>query len=221
MTPLAGRLRQVLVELTWHRRLLAAGLAAAAVATGLGAVRPAPAPTTTVLVSARDLPGGAPLTAEDLRRAELPVAVVPQGALRPGEEPVGRLLTGPVRRGEPLTDVRVLGPGLLAALARTDGEPVVAATVRLDDDGAAALLRPGDRVDVLAASTAATDPTAPDGSVPGARVLARDVQVLVVPAGTGAAGSVVVVATDPGTAAALAAAAVTDRLSTVVRRGQQ
>jgi Flp pilus assembly protein CpaB len=62
---------------------------------------------------------------------------------------LGRLVAGPVRRGEPLTDVRLLGPSLLAAVAR--GPDVVAVPVRFADAGAAALLRPGDRVDVLAA----------------------------------------------------------------------
>jgi len=44
----------------------------------------------------------------------LPRALVPAGALLLDEAALGRLVAGPVRRGEPLTDVRLLGAGLLA-----------------------------------------------------------------------------------------------------------
>lgn len=216
MTALPPALARLVVALGWHRRWLAAGLAAAAVAVGIGAARPAPAETTTVLVSARDLAGGTALTAADLRTVTMPVAVVPAGVLRPGQEPLGRLLVGPVRAGEALTDVRVLGPGLLAALP---GNGLVAATVRLDDEGAAALLRTGDKVDVLAASS---QDSPGEGRTPRstATVVATDVTVLAVPrdAEGSTDGGLVVIATDPPTASRLAAAAVTDRLSAVVRR---
>jgi hypothetical protein len=144
-----------------HRRAAVAALVGLAVLFGLSAVSPAAPPTVPVLVAAHDLVAGATLSLADLRSASLPPAAVPGGALRPGADVLGRLVAGPVRRGEPLTDVRLLGPSLLAALARGPG--VVAVPVRFADSGAAALLRAGDHVDVLAA---ATDAFVPDLAVP-------------------------------------------------------
>jgi Flp pilus assembly protein CpaB len=130
-----------------RRRPLAALLAGLAVLVALSAVRPAAAPTVTVLAAARDLTAGAPLAVADLRPLALPAAAVPAGALRPGAAVLGRLVAGPVRAGEPLTDVRLLGPALLAAF----GRGLVAVPVRFADAGAVALLHAGDRIDVLTA----------------------------------------------------------------------
>ena len=67
-----------------------------------------------VLTAARDLDGGV-LAPGDLTAIDLPAPAVPDGALPSGARVAGRVLASPVRRGEPLTDVRLLGPGLLAA----------------------------------------------------------------------------------------------------------
>jgi len=71
------------------------------------------------------------------------------------------------------------------------------------------LIRPGDRVDVLAATTS--------GPSTAASVVANAVQVLAVPAGGEADGALVVLATTPAVAARLAAAAVSSRLSVSVQ----
>ncbi|RIQ22326.1 RcpC/CpaB family pilus assembly protein, partial [Jiangella rhizosphaerae] len=105
--------------------------------------------------------------------------------------------------GEPITDRRLLGPGLLDGW----GADVVAAPVRVADTGAAGYLRPGDRIDLLA--------TALDGAAH-TDVVAADVPVLAVPAAgeaTLAEGALLLVAATPDQAAGLAAAAVTSRLS--------
>ena len=73
------------------------------------------------------------------------------------------MLAAPIGRGEVVTDVRLVGPGL--ALAQP-GETIV--PVRLPDAGMAALLRAGDEVDLLA-----TDPGTGE-----AALVARDVTVL-------------------------------------------
>jgi len=121
------------------------------------------------------------------------------------------VLAGPVRRGEPLTDVRLVGPSLLASVPGA-----VAVPVRLADSGAAALLRQGDRIDVLA-SPGSTAPGAPQPAGV-ARVVAANVLVLAVPgagglgsAGPGLEGTLVVVACAPYVARVLAATA--ERLS--------
>ena len=206
--------RRVLRDLTRtirrHRALLAAGLVAAAVATALPILAPTPAPTLSVVVAAHDLVPGAPLSAGDLLSLALPRAVAPQGVLTSVDAALGRVLAGPVRRGEALTDVRLLGAGLL-----TRGQGLVEAPVRLADPAAAALLHAGDRVDVLAVRTDASGP-APGAAV--ASTVAAGLEVLAVPS-VGQAdpdGALVVLAATPATAARLAAAAVGSRLSITV-----
>lgn len=189
----------------WHRRLLAGGLAAAAVAFAIEAASPAPDATVGVVVAARDLPGGAVLTGADLTSAGFPAESVPAGAVTV-DAAEGALLAAPVRAGEPITDRRILGPGLLAGW----GPDVVAAPVRVADAGAAGYLRPGDRIDLLA--------TALDGSA-GTQIVAADVPVLALPAAGDTAlaeGALVLVAATADQAAGLAAAAVATRLSFTV-----
>jgi Flp pilus assembly protein CpaB len=187
-----------------HRVLLSAGLAAAAVASSLSVVAPGAEPVSVVVAAAHDLPAGTELTAGDLTVLRLPAGAVPAGALRGSDEAAGRLLAGPVRRGEPLTDVRLLGAGLVPA-----GDHV-AVPVRVADPAVGHLLQAGDRVDVLAAAM--------DGGTP-ARTVVGDVAVLAVPdlPDDLGEGALVVVAATSGAAARLASAAVTSRLSLAVR----
>ena len=200
-------LRELSRAIRRHRALLAAGLTAAAVATALPTLAPTPPPTVPVVAALHDLAAGSPLTAGDLTSVALPSALVPAGVLTSVTTAVGRIVAGPVRRGEPLTDVRLLGSGLLI------GPGLVAAPVRLADPATAALLSAGDRVDVLAAPTEATGP------VPSVAVtVGTGLAVLAVPAAgqAGGEGALVVLAATPAVAARLAAAAVRSRLSVTV-----
>ncbi len=203
--------RELRRAVSWHRRLLAAGLAAIAVAAGIHAVEPAEPVTVPVLVAARDLAAAVPLAAADLEVRALPEALVPLGVLQPGDETVGRLLTGAVRTGETLTDVRLLGPSLVDGL----GAGAVATPVRVADAGVVGLVRPGDRVDVLAT------PATLDAEVGATHVAASGVIVVAIPdpstPGGFGDGALLVLATSPQTAADLAAATVTSRLSITVR----
>ncbi len=151
--------RQVLAR----RRLLAALCTAGAVAAGLHAIAAPPPATVTVPIAADDLPAGTVLSEADLASTAFAAGSVPDG-LAP--DAVGRTLASPVRAGEPITDVRLVGDGL--AEAHPD---LTAMPVRLPDPDAAALLEPGDRVDLVA-----TDPQAG-----GSRVVAADALVLAVP----------------------------------------
>src|SRR3954454_23448926 len=164
---------RVVVTAGGPRRLLAALCAAVAVLAAVKAVAPDPPRTVAVWAAARDLSGGSPLSSHDVQAVALPVGAVPAGALRAGAAVVGRLLAGPMRRGEPLTDVRLLEPSLLTALPDPG---LVAVPVRVADGSAAALVRPGDLVDVLAISDPAT------GGPPTASTLATGLRVLAVPA---------------------------------------
>ncbi|MDP5184588.1 Flp pilus assembly protein CpaB [Blastococcus sp. BMG 814] len=184
------------------RRLGAALLAALAL--GL-ALRPAPAPAggaeprgADVVVAATDLAAGTALGRDHLAVVRLPPRAVPDGVVAVPEELVHRVLAGHVRRGEPLTDARLVGAGLTALLPAGQ----VAAPVRLADLAVAALLRAGDRVDVLAAGP---------GAGPAERVAAGAL-VLAAPAGGDGAG-LLVLAVDGDTAARLAAAAATATLT--------
>jgi Flp pilus assembly protein CpaB len=208
---LASRLRQFV---RWHRRATASALAACAVLLAMAGMRPAPAPTTELWVAGRDLRGGETLTAAHLERRSAPPGMVPAGALGPGDL-VGRLLAAPVRRGEPLTDLRVMGRSLLDGY----GDGTVASPVRLADPGVSRLLTVGDLVDVLAAAGPGLD-AAPRPVA--ARTVARGARVALVAAaadpGAGAEASIVLLVTSPRDALGLAEAAATSRLSVVLRR---
>ncbi len=186
-----------------HRGLLAAGLTAAAVATALPTLAPTPDETLQVVAALHDLHAGSPLTAGDLTTVALPRSLAPDGALTTVGSLVGRVLAGPVRRGEALTDVRLLGSELLPG-----GAGQVAVPVRLADAATAALLHGGDRVDVLAAPTEGAGP---------ATVVAAGLQVLAVPTSAqDSEGALIVLAATPSVAARLATAAVRSRLSVTV-----
>jgi Flp pilus assembly protein CpaB len=211
---LPGWLREVRRAAAWHRRLLTAGLLAAAVAFALQAVTPSPPPGARVVVAARDLSGGVRVSGTDVTVHRVPRDALPGGALRERADAEGRILVGPVRKGEVLTDVRLVGRSLLEAY----GDTLVAAPVRIADAASVRLLHAGDVVDVLAAG-------ADDGGA-GARLVASAVPVVSVPAASGSvlgptdtSGALVVVVTTDTTAARLAAAAVSQRLSVVLRSG--
>jgi hypothetical protein len=114
-----------------------------------------------------------------------------------------------------LTDVRLVGRSFLDSY----GQSAVAAPVRIADAASVRLIQPGDIVDVLAAGAGTDGSTAA-----GARLVAAAVPVVTIPSTGGSAlggpadgqGALVVVVTSADTAARLAAAAVTDRLSLVI-----
>lgn len=187
------------------RRVAAALLAVVALAFAL---RPTSAPeeqptggvTVPVAVSARDLPAGTVLGAADLALARYPPGAVPAGSADASRPLVGRVLAGGVRAREPITDARLVGPGLTALVP--SGQ--VAAPVRLADLAVTALVRTGDRVDVLA--------TAPDAAA--AEVVAGNALVLAATGSDDAEGAgLLVLAVDGPTAARLAAAATTATLT--------
>jgi Flp pilus assembly protein CpaB len=196
LSALTDRWRSVRrVVLRW-RRAIAALLVAVAVAAALQEVA-GPAPDTVpVVVAARDLPAGAKLGASDLRTTRFAPGSAPAGL---ADHPVGQVLAAPLRAGEPVTDVRLVGPEL------TTGQPgLVAVPVRLPDPGMVALLDVGDRIDLVA-----TDPQ--EG---GASLVAADVPVLAIPAAddqasaSGLPGRLIVVGADSSQIEPLADAAV-------------
>jgi Flp pilus assembly protein CpaB len=199
-----------------RRRPLAAVCAAVAVTAALRA-QAAPAPARVdVVTAARDVAAGVVLGPGDLTRSGYDPGRVPSGVLDE-RAAVGRTTASPLRAGEPVTDVRLVAPGLLTGFPGR-----VAVPVRIGDAGAVRLLRVGDRVELLAAD--------PRGART-ARVLARDAPVLAIPGtgpdvgagvgadvGAGTTGALVVLALPDDTAAAAAQAGVTAFLSVVLTR---
>ncbi|MGW6279897.1 SAF domain-containing protein [Kribbella sp. NPDC055071] len=189
--------RDLIRAARWHRRLVAGIAAAAAVYFGLLALSPSPPPTVAVLAAARDLPGGAVPDDADLRIVGLPPGSVPDGVLRPGADLTARVLSGPVRSGEPLTDARFLSPAAIPS-----GQ--IAYPFRIDDADIGALLRVGDHLNLYAA-TSTTDH---------AGLLAHAVRILTLPTPrTTSSGALIVVATTPDVATRLAQATTNSRIT--------
>lgn len=130
-----------------HRRLLAAAAAGLAVYFALAAVTVEP-DGRTVVVTSRDLDSGTRLRPSDVRATTLPRTLVPAGAAADVGDVVGRTASGALRRGEVLTDRRTVRAGALDGF----GPDRVLSVVQVTDATVLALLRPGDRVDVVAVS---------------------------------------------------------------------
>ena len=168
--------------------------------------------TASVVVAAADLPAGTVLSAGALVLAALPPTAVPDGVARSPDELTGRVLAGHVRRGEPVTDVRLVGPGLTAMLA--PGQ--VAAPLRLPDLAVAGLVAAGDRVDVL---VTAPDATAAEVVAAGALVLAPSAGPADDSPGGDVAEGLLLLAVDDATGARLAAASTSGTLGVTLVPG--
>ena len=136
----------------WTRTAMARRVTAGALVLLAAAAALRPDPTegrTDVVVATRDLAPGVELVASDVRVESRSVATVPDGATTSGTDVVGATLAGPARRGEVLTDVRVLSSRLADATAGPDARIV---PVHPTDAALLDLVRTGDVVDVLAVS---------------------------------------------------------------------
>lgn len=180
------------------RRIAAAGLVVLA---GIAALRPDPAGDhAQVVVAAHDLSPGAKLTADDVRIESRSAPTIPDGSQSDVSAVVGSTLAGPARRGEVLTDVRLLGRRLADSAAGPDARivPLHPADAALID-----LVRPGDIVDVVAASE--------NSSQPNSHVVATDAVVVLVSPRQKAQGAtndrLVLVALPAASATAVAGAA--------------
>ncbi len=161
--------------------------------------------TVAVVVTARDLAPGTVLNATEVTMRGVPTQAVPDGAARTPNAVLGRTLAAPVRRGEPLTDVRLTGPDLARTIS---AEPdAVSVPLRLADPDVAALLHPGAAVDVVTVGERQDEPV----------VLARSARVLaVLEAGTRSGernGRLVLVALDPVAATRVAAVSLSQTLT--------
>lgn len=147
---------------------MAALCAGLAVVTGLSAVTPAAPETDPVVVAAHDIASGETLGSDDVLVRDLPADAVASNAYHDADAVVGKALGGPVRRGETITDMRVVGSGLLTGYP--DGSTL--ATVRIADPDSLWGIEVGTYVDIIGVDV--------DGTKPG-RVLADDAPVVAMP----------------------------------------
>lgn len=155
------------------RRVAAAGLVVLA---GVAELRSDPdADLAEVVVAARDLTPGAALTPDDVRIERRSATTVPDGSQANLSTVVGSTLASPTRRGEVLTDVRLLGSRLAESTAGPGARIV---PLHLADSALIDLVRVGDVVDVLAAP--ATDSRADTQAA--TKVVATDAVVVLVSA---------------------------------------
>lgn len=155
------------------RRVAAGGLVVLA---GIATLRSNPdGDYAEVVVASRDLRPGAALSTDDVRLEKRSTTTIPDGSKADLADAVGSTLAGPARRGEVLTDVRLLG-SRLAELTAGPGARIV--PLHLADGALLDLVRAGDVVDVLAAPP--TD--APTAGPPASRVVATDAVVVLVSA---------------------------------------
>ncbi len=190
------------------RRLAAAVLVAVAVVLAVaGAASPSVAGVPVVLAR-RDLAPGAPLGPDDVGVASRPPEGVPVGALGDVGDALGRQPVGPVRAGEVLTDVRLVGTE--AARAAVGVPDAAGVPLRLADPAVAALVRAGALVDVVGGAGAGGG----DGVV-----LARGARVLtVLPGEERTASAPLVLVALPGPDAARVAAATVGQEVTLTLR---
>lgn len=180
------------------RRIAAGGLVLLA---AVAALRPDPGEhRARVVVASHDLSPGTELTADDVRLETRSAPTIPDGSPSDVDAVVGATLAGPARRGEVLTDVRLLGRRLAESAAGPDARIV---PVHPADGALIDLVRPGDVVDVVAAT---------EGSAQAApHVVATDAIVVSVSAKTKGQGTtsdrVVLVALPAASATAVAGAA--------------
>lgn len=160
-----------------------------------------------VVVARRDLAPGTELDASTVTVRTLPPGAIPDGAATTVEEVSGRLLAAPLRRGEPVTDVRLAGPELARAMSAEPG--AVSVPLQLADPEIAALLHPGATVNVVTLGAQQDQPL----------VLARDATVLtVLPPGNDRSerGQLVLLALGPDAATRVAAASLSRPITVTV-----
>ncbi|WP_301149168.1 SAF domain-containing protein [Mycobacterium simiae] len=153
------------------RRVVAGGLVMLA---GVAALRPDPAgERADAVVATHDLRPGTALTPDDVRVESRLATTLPDGSQADLSMVLGATLTSPTRRGEVLTDARLLG-SRLAEVTAGPGARIV--PLHLADGALIDLVRAGDVVDVLAAPPADPAPNTPAVS----KVVATDAVVVLV-----------------------------------------
>jgi Flp pilus assembly protein CpaB len=123
---------------------------------------PAPIPTSSVVVAAREIPPKTQITAADLKLVKMNTEVVPPAAITTPEQAVGRITITSISVGEPILPTKLGSANgqiftvFPAAALGSDGAPLVnspnyrAMSITVADAQAAGgAVQPGDIVDIL------------------------------------------------------------------------
>lgn len=123
---------------------------------------PAPIPTSSIVVAAREIPAKTQITAADLKLVKMNTEVVPPAAITTPEEVVGRITITAISVGEPILPTKLGSANgqiftvFPAASLGTDGAPQVGSPMYramsitvADAQAAGGSIQPGDLVDVL------------------------------------------------------------------------
>jgi Flp pilus assembly protein CpaB len=200
------RLRQAL-QPDWVHTATARRIAAGAlvIIAALAAVRAHPDGNRgPAVVATHDLTPGVALTADDVRIESRLSDTLPDGSQSQPQSVLGATTAGPVRRGEVITDVRLLGARLAESAA---GPRARIVPLHLSDDAVLDVVRSGDVVDIVGAASAAQDAQP--------RVVATDGVVVLVSAKpkTGAGDRIALVALPPAAANAVAGASLVQTMT--------
>lgn len=141
--------RRALWRRAQARRVVAALLLGAAVWAAITAFAPPEPEREQAVTLTRDLPAGHRLAADDLTSVPVEPRHAPASRLTDSAGAVGQVLAHSVERGEVLTAARLRPARELTGLALDER----ALHVPVSDRGSLALVRPGDRVDVVSAAT--------------------------------------------------------------------
>ncbi len=211
MKRLRSGLDRIRRRILWHRRLLAALAAAAAVWLGVQAAMAPTARTVPVwTLASRGNPGDL-VRHGDLRKVGLLPGTVPAEAITDPRAVIGRPLAHAVAAGQVLTDTAVLGKRWVHGQGGLSVVPV-----RITDPAVVPLLRTGDEVDLYATDVS--------GSSGAARVVAHAARVVSVPkavrdeVGQTLPGRLILVGVSPEQVGEVTRAAAGDFLSVAWRR---
>ncbi len=143
----------------------------------LEAQHKAPAPERTIVVAARPLRFGEPLTASALHELPWPQDALPAGAFGKIADLVAakRVVLMPMEPNEAVLASKVTGPGERATLSAVLDPGMTAVTVRVNDvEGVAGFILPGDHVDVMLTRQGEKNSAATDVVIENVQVLAID-----------------------------------------------
>ena len=112
-------------------------------------------PLTKIVVAARDLEIGTPLSSQTLTLAQWPKANVPQGAFEDIKQVEGRVAVSRLAAGQPLRAAELAAPGSGAGLVAVIPEGKRAMSIRVDEViGVGGFILPNTYVDVIAVGDA-------------------------------------------------------------------
>ena len=135
-------------------------------------------PLAKVVVAARPLRYGDPLTRDNLREVNWPAANAPKGAFRSLDKLVAgekRVVLRPIDVDEPVLENKISGSGGRATLSNLIAGDLRAVAIRVNEvQGVAGFVLPGDRVDVLLTREDGSRQMRTDGLMQNLKVLGVD-----------------------------------------------